>query len=101
MATKTEVEQYFESALGRLSGDAFTRVRVLYLLQLGAYALVSSGQGKNLSPDHLVKTSVSDIVSLGERVADIDAWLQAAKASRQMMEAAKQFRDEVPGGPDA
>lgn len=96
MAAKTEVEQYFESALGRLSDDAFIRIRILYLLQLGAYALVSSEQGKDLTPEGLVRIAVSDIASLGERVTDVDAWIQAAKTNRQLMDAAKQFLDEVP-----
>ena len=104
-----EAKQYVEQAFGRLPQDLFRRARVLLLLHVGAEQVVKSATpGDLITEDHpggmtsldMVAEVVSDIIELGESVADLGAWAAAATETRKTLNAARLFVDE-PGGPHA
>lgn len=104
-----EAKQYVEQAFGRLSEDKFMRSRVLLLLHVGAEQVVKAAAPEDLvtedfpngmTTNDVVREALGDIVQLGARVTDVDAWIAAATEVRKTLNAARLFVDE-PGGPHA
>lgn len=104
-----EAKRYIEQAFGRLSEDKFMRSRVLLLLCVGAEQVIKTAAPKDLvtedfpngmTTDDVVREAVGDIVQLGARVTDVDAWIAAATEVRKTLSGARLFVDE-PGGPHA
>lgn len=101
-----ETKQYIEQAFGRLSEDKFMRSRVLLLLCVGAEQAVKAAAPEDLvtedfpngmTTDDVVREAVGDIVQLGARVTDVDAWIAAATEVRKALDGARLFADDAPG----